>query len=187
MIRQLFLLIAVMLAMSCSTQHVQPGKSLTTPLDPLASWRVLPFSNHSQTPLAGERVAALVLSAVRARGLPSIEPVVIPTGDLAELPLLDDGARFNKALEIARSQEVAYAVTGSVEEWRYKAGLDGEPAVGLSLRVVEIASGDTLWTSSAARSGWSRESLTGNGQKVIGKLVNEMFAKSLWDRSKQTP
>lgn len=187
MIRQRILLLAALLCTGCSTQHVQPGKSITEPLDPLASWRVLPFSNYSQTPLAGERAASLVLSAVRARGLAEIEPVAIPTGDLSELPLLDDGARFNKALEIARTMQIRYALTGSVEEWRYKAGLDGEPAVGLSLRVVEVASGDTLWTSSAARSGWSRESLTGNGQKVIGTLVNELFAKSLWDRSKQTP
>ena len=62
-------------------------------------------------------------------------------------------------------------VAGSVEEWQYKNGLDGEPAVGISLRVIEPATGRVLWSKSGARAGWSRESLAGSAQKVLNKLV----------------
>ena len=65
-------------------------------------------------------------------------------------------------------------MTGSVEEWQYKNGLDGEPAVGISLQIVEPASGRVLWSNSGARAGWSRESLAGTAQKVLRKLVSDL-------------
>ena len=88
-----------------------------------------------------------------------------------EQALLDDNERLNSALEWARQQKLDYVVAGSVEEWQYKNGLDGEPAVGISLRVIEPATGRVLWSKSGARAGWSRESLAGSAQKVLNKLV----------------
>ena len=61
-----------------------------------------------------------------------------------------------------------------MEEWQYKNGLDGEPAVGISLRVLDAKSGTVLWSKSGARAGWSRESLAGNAQTVIDKLVGAL-------------
>ena len=74
----------------------------------------------------------------------------------------------------ARKQDFDYVITGSIEEWQYKNGLDGEPAVGISLQVVDPASNQTVWSNSVARSGWSRESLAGSAQKVLKKLVNKL-------------
>ncbi|MCY1405315.1 hypothetical protein D9M71_205530 [compost metagenome] len=65
-------------------------------------------------------------------------------------------------------------VTGSVEEWQYKNGLDGEPAVGVSLQVLETSSGKLLWSRSGARAGWSRESLAGTAQTVLRDLVGNL-------------
>lgn len=171
------LLVAASLSLtSCSTQRGQQPVAL----DREATWTVLPFRNLSQTPMSAERVESLVLSALRAKSLPSVD-LLPPSEPVAgTLPLLDDGARLVQALKTARTSGYQYGVTGSVEEWRYKAGLDGEPAVGISIRVVEIDTGTTLWSNSGARSGWSRESLTGNGQKVINKLLNQMFDEAAW-------
>ena len=161
---------------SCSTQRGQQPVAL----DRESSWTVLPFRNLSQTPMSAERVESLVLSALRAKSLPSVD--VLPSAEAVAgtLPLLDDGARLSQAMKVARTGGYQYGVTGSVEEWRYKAGLDGEPAVGISIRVVDIDTGATLWSNSGARSGWSRESLTGNGQKVINKLLTQMFDEAAW-------
>ena len=65
-------------------------------------------------------------------------------------------------------------VSGSVEEWQYKNGLDGEPAVGISLRVLQASNGQVLWSKSGARAGWSRESLAGTAQQVLDKLVGAL-------------
>lgn len=161
---------------SCSTQR---GQAPVT-LDPEATWTVLPFRNLSQTPMSAERVESLVLSALRAKTLPNVDMLPPAEPVAGTLPLLDDGARLAQAMKTARAAGYQYGVTGSVEEWRYKAGLDGEPAVGISIRVVDVATGATLWSNSGARSGWSRESLTGNGQKVINKLLTQMFDEATW-------
>ena len=65
-------------------------------------------------------------------------------------------------------------MSGSVEEWQYKNGLDGEPAVGLSLRVLDARTGQVLWSNSGARAGWSRESLAGSAQKVLNTLIGDL-------------
>ena len=78
-------------------------------------------------------------------------------------------------MSLARATGIHYGVTGSVVEWRYKSGLDGEPAVGIAMHVIDIHSGDTVWSGSFSRSGWSRESLAGTGQKVIDKLVTGLL------------
>ena len=78
------------------------------------------------------------------------------------------------AMDWARQQKLDYVVAGSVEEWQYKNGLDGEPAVGISLQVLRPSSGQVLWSSSGARAGWSRESLSGAAQKVLDELVGEL-------------
>ena len=67
-----------------------------------------------------------------------------------------------------------YLVTGSVEEWRYKSGLDGEPAVGLSLKITSLSDNRIVWSGSASRSGWPRESLSGTAQKVIQQLTDDI-------------
>lgn len=88
--------------------------------------------------------------------------------------MLDDRERFNQALSWAREQKLDYVVSGSVEEWQYKSGLDGEPAVGISLQIIEPATGRVLWSKSGARAGWSRESLAGTAQKVLRTLVGDL-------------
>ena len=93
------------------------------------------------------------------------------------LPILDDSKRLADAKQNAKDKGVSHALTGSVEEWRYKSGLDGEPAVGLSLRLVDLNSNEVLWSGSAARSGWSRSSLAGTAQKVLQELADDFLRK----------
>ncbi len=133
-----------------------------TPLARGAQWGLVPLLNYSQAPQAGERAEQILLSVLAEAQ---------PQGDLQ---LVDDRERQQRALDWARQQKLAYVVTGSVEEWQYKNGLDGEPAVGVSLQVLEPASGRVLWSTSGARAGWSRESLAGAAQKVLRELVGDL-------------
>ena len=65
-----------------------------------------------------------------------------------------------------------YALTGAVDEWRYKVGVDGEPAAGVTLRIVDVATGNTLWSGAGGKSGWSREALSAVAQKLIRQLLD---------------
>jgi hypothetical protein len=48
---------------------------------------------------------------------------------------------------------------GSVTEYRYKPGLSETPAVGATARLVDVTSGEVVWSASHARVGssWIRE------------------------------
>ncbi|MDY7220145.1 penicillin-binding protein activator LpoB [Denitrificimonas sp. JX-1] len=136
-----------------------------------ARWGLLPVVNFSQAPQAGERTEKILQSVLSQRG---IQVYMYPYQQNSSMPLLDDQKRLDTAWEWARQQGFDYVITGSIEEWQYKNGLDGEPAVGISLQVVDPATGQTLWSHSGARSGWSRESLAGSAQKVLNKLINQL-------------
>lgn len=136
-----------------------------------AQWGIVPLVNYSQAPQAGERSEQILLSVLSKHGL---QPRVYPAVASGDLALLDDRERQASAMKWAREQNFDYVIGGSVEEWQYKSGLDGEPAVGISLQVIEPKTGRVLWSNSGARAGWSRESLAGSAQKVLEKLVSNL-------------
>mgnify|MGYP001066640819 CR=1 FL=1 len=166
-IRSLSLAVAATLMVGCSSFTGKNNAELSSS----AHWGVLPVVNYSQPPQAGERSEQILLSVLSSRGL---QPQVYTPSAKVDTALLEDNERQEAGMQWARSQKLDYVVTGSVEEWQYKNGLDGEPAVGISLRVVEPATGRVLWSNSGARAGWSRESLAGSAQKVLDKLVGDL-------------
>ena len=82
--------------------------------------------------------------------------------------------RLEASLTRARTAGFLYGVTGSVEEWRYRSGIDGEPAIGLTVEVIDIATGKVLWSGTGSRAGWGREVLTGTAQKLLSSILQEM-------------
>ncbi|MEH6499957.1 MAG: hypothetical protein V7751_11265 [Pseudoalteromonas distincta] len=163
----LALIMVMTLVTGCSTFTSKNGNIL--PRD--ASWGLVPLVNYSQTPQAGERGEQILLSVLSQRGL---KPVVYPKTAQDDTLLLDDSERLAAGMEWARRQGFDYVFTGSVEEWQYKSGLDGEPAVGISLRIVQPSTGQVIWSNSGARAGWSRESLAGTAQKVLRELTDDL-------------
>jgi hypothetical protein len=158
--------IGVILA-GCSTTTVQPAP----PLEARAAWVVLPMLNHAQSPQAGERVESMLAALLRAKGVDKLETYdATEAGDA--LPELNDSRRYEKALAWARSRHGRYGIAGSVEEWHYKSGAEGEPAVGLTLSVVDIASGHVLWSATGARTGWGRDAIAGVAQKLLRELLD---------------
>lgn len=166
-IRNMSLALTVIWVAGCASFTEEAGPNLPR----TAKWGVVPMVNYSQTPQAGERSEQILLSALSSRGL---HPRVYPASPGGEQALMDDSQRLAGALDWARAQKLDYVISGSVEEWQYKNGLDGEPAVGLSLRVLDARNGHVLWSKSGARAGWSRESLAATAQKVLDKLVGAL-------------
>lgn len=166
-IRYLTLAVVALFVAGCSSFTRESG-----PLLPRnAAWGLAPLANYAQAPQAGERAEQILLSVLAEEG---IRPRLYPQPAQQDLLLQDDRARQSQGLAWARQQQLAYVITGSIEEWQYKNGLDGEPAVGISLQILEPASGRVLWSSSGARAGWSRESLAGAAQKVLRELVGNL-------------
>ena len=139
-------------------------------LDPGAKWVLLPMANHTETPQAGLRAEAIIEALLRGAGLMQLERY--PASLDAE-SLFDPAERKTqeKALAWAKAQKARYAVGGSVDEWRYKVGVDGEPAVGMAVSVTDLESGAVVYSASGGKTGWSREALSAVAQKLARELL----------------
>ncbi|MDX1635064.1 MAG: hypothetical protein R3280_10525 [Marinobacter sp.] len=163
--RSLWLLLLALAG--CSVIQSQQG----TPIPEDASMGVLPLVNLSQTPQAGDQAASVLAAILRAKGS---DKVTLYLPDDRNPLLYESSERQQEAREAARGDEVAYLVTGTVEEWRYKSGLDGEPAVGVTLEIRSTSDNRIVWSGTAARTGWGRESLSVAAHKVIDELTGQM-------------
>ena len=151
---------------ACST--VDRGRAPA--LQANAEWAVLPFANHTETPMAGNRAESVAEALLHARGVGKVKRY---TSTAQQEALFDAGdtKRQEQALAWAREQGVRYALAGTVDEWRYKVGVDGEPAAGITLQIIDVQSGDILWSGAGGKSGWSREALSAVAQKLIRELL----------------
>ncbi len=138
---------------------------------------VASIANYTETPAAGRSTEAIAASVLRANGLTDVR--VAPAGTGGGAALFDTAQRqdMDQQLEWARSQQVRYVLTGAVEEWRYKAGVDGEPVVGLTFELVDVQSGHIVWSSTGSKSGWSRSSLASVATSLIGKVLSPLAVR----------
>ena len=159
--------LAIALLAACSTiDRGQPPQ-----LDAKASWVVLPFANHTETPLAGSRAEAIAAAVLHAQGIGSVRRA--PDAAVQEaLFSAADNSRQEDALAWARDNRIRYALAGAVEEWRYKVGVDGEPAAGVTLQIIDVQTGELLWSGTGGKSGWSREALSAVAHKLIRSLLD---------------
>jgi curli biogenesis system outer membrane secretion channel CsgG len=141
------------------------------------TWVLLPFQNHSGTPRAGDKVEEILATLLRAKGMNDLH--VHPYNPEKEdiWPILDDQHRQEDALKSAKQSHFYYGITGNIEEWAYKTGVGGEPAVGLNLRIIEIPTGKVVWSATGAKSGWGAETVSGTGQKLLDELLSDLEIK----------
>jgi hypothetical protein len=149
------------------TDHSRQG----APLDRSARWALAPILNHTDSPQAGLRAEAIAEGLLRSRGVSTLlrYPAALNPEALfepAERKVQEDGLKW------AREQGARFVLSGAVDEWRYKVGVDGEPAVGIVLQVIDVSSGEVAWSAVGARTGWSRESLAGVAQKLMRELLD---------------
>lgn len=160
-------LLGVVLLASCSVQEIQQ----TAPFNAHDTWVMLPFNNHSDTPEAGEKAADIAETLFRSqRGVRLVKYRL--ADDDNQLPELNQQKILNDAVKWGQQQNYHYGLSGSIQEWRYKSGLDGEPAVGVTLNVIDLTTGDVLWSASGSRTGWGRESVSGTGLKLMTDLLD---------------
>jgi TolB-like protein len=162
-------MIAAALALAgCATTDVTTS---SPPLERGAKWALLPMLNHTDVPQAGLRAEAITEALLRSLGINELarypanlnpdavfEPAERKVADAAQKWAKDSGAR--------------YAISGAVDEWRYKVGIDGEPAVGVALQIMDLQTGAVLWSGVGAKSGWSREALSAVAQKLVRDLLS---------------
>lgn len=133
-----------------------------------------PFLNATDNEHAGQALTQLTGSTLLEHGVPlyQTEEILSKAGDdTAPKP----EARY---LQIAQESKAAYLLIGTVHEYRYKSDLNANPAVGITLRLVNVADGRTIWQGSSSKVGSASSSLTATAQKTVRDLVSKLPLKS---------
>lgn len=163
------LIVASILLTACETMTVSKPVAVSVG----EKWALLPIQNLSKTPLAGNRAKSLVETHLRARGVRNLE-IYTAAPDQSIMALLDDAGQLDTAKKWAKDNGYAYGITGSVEEWQYKNGLDNEPSVGLTLKFINLLSDEVMWVASASRTGWGYNNLSNVASKTIEEILAEV-------------
>lgn len=165
--RRAFCWLGALSLAGCAVTQTAPMSARIGPTDSVA---LLPMANHTDVAQAGLRAEAITEASLRARGLrqlqiypPQLNPETLfePSERKAQL----------EAEKWAKAQGIAFAVYGAVDEWRYKVGVDGEPAVGLVYHVKDLRTGEVVYSASGGRTGYSREALSAVAQKLAVELL----------------
>ena len=135
---------------------------------------ILPILNLTQTPQAGARVESIAESLLLAGGRYSIKRYQGDSDRDALFQPMGENT-VQQAAAAARSQGMKFGLTGSVQEWRYKVGVDGEPAVGVSLKLINLETGEVVWNAAGNKTGWSRSSVSGVGQDLLNSLLSPLL------------
>ena len=155
----------------CAT--VQMNAAPSPHPDREAVWCVVAPMNNTSTPYAGGRVQQQLAALLAARGLPHV--LLAPSRDgSGPLPIGEDAKGQAQALAWAHRHDARYALLGSVDEWHYKIGLDGQPAVGFTLRLIDLQSGKSLWSGAVSASGGSREGLAVLSERTLSRLLDRL-------------
>jgi polysaccharide biosynthesis protein PelC len=131
---------------------------------------VPPFFNATGDEHAGRALTELTVTALLHRGI----PVAQTEAALAKTRVEDAPDKPTLFLETAKSLEATHLLVGTVHEYRYKTDLDGNPAVGVTLRLVDATDGRTVWQDSESGVGMLAASLSSVAQRSIRKLVNKI-------------
>jgi polysaccharide biosynthesis protein PelC len=157
---------------ACSTVRQTSGPALARG-DKIA---VVSIANYTETPDAGHSAESIAANALRAGGISDVRVAPAETNRNA---LFDTAQRGDgeKSLEWARSQNARYVLTGAVEEWRYKTGVDGEPVVGVTFELIDVSNGAVVWSATGSRTGWSRSGLSNVATSLIGNVLSPLNAQ----------
>jgi len=156
--RETLLSLAITLFITaCSSPEIQKSHTVF-PLQKKSKVAVYTFKNYTQTPMAGEKAASLTEGILSAKGYQTYRYV--------------DSTKQNRIqmCQEAKSKGFTYLLTGSVQEWRYKTGIDGEPAVSLSIKLLETTSCNTAWSATASDSNWGNASIGTTAQELLSDL-----------------
>ncbi|MCR9192134.1 MAG: penicillin-binding protein activator LpoB [Gammaproteobacteria bacterium] len=159
-------ILAVLCLTACATISSAPQITCSP-----SHWGIVPFSNNTEVPQAGYRAMSITKGLLEARGVSNIR--VYKSNESCNQLIVCPNANpsINEILAWARRHDLKYVMTGTVNEWVYKVGLDGEPVVSLSLNLYDVAQGRSIWSTVGSRIGTTRSGLGTTGQNLIRKML----------------
>lgn len=165
------LFITFFLVVGCSTASIVTTKKGLPPVyvdvnDSYIQKRDVTISvfrlrNYTDTPRAGMRASNIV------------EGILLTKGYKIKSHITEKAPSLKKARKIAKADGSKYFLYGGVSEWRYKTGIDGEPAVSLQLTLYKTKKGKVVWSATGSDSDWGNASIGTTAQDLIDEMIFE--------------
>lgn len=170
--KMIILIIGGLLALSgCSRPPVRgyakPGL-IVDPTKPVESIAVFPLDNVSGHPDASKKIGNLLLTELVRTGLFRIADIGEAENVLRRLRIRTTAEMDLENLhEIGERLNVETVIVGSVDEYELRQDRSGAvPVVAINARMLDVRTGEILWTISHARDGNDWETVFGFG-KII--------------------
>jgi len=140
---------------------------------------VLPLVNLTSYPNAGQIVGNLMNTELMAMtNFNVIEQTKMLAVIRGEKGLLDEKIDRAVATKIGKKLGVDTIIYGSVNEFRYKRGLDENPAAGVTISMLDLQNNKIIWSGSRAATGgcfwFCEDSLSLLAQNICHHLVSNM-------------
>jgi TolB-like protein len=145
---------------------------------------VLPFQNLSNVDEAAERVRDTFMGRLLATGAVYVLPPGEVARGLSKLPRTPpEGPSIEQIQQLANILEVDIVITGVVREYAtMRSGATSANVVSLSLQMIEVSTGQIVWSASSTKGGisiWNR--LFGGGGQPMNTVtvatVNDLLDK----------
>ncbi len=158
--RVVFSIIFTFFLTACSSLEITT--SLPLPLsDKVQSITIFSLENYTDTPQAGMRASNL------------IEGVLLSQGYTISNEISKKPKNLKEKLRIAGENGSDYLLIGGVSEWRYKTGIDGEPAISLQCTLIKVDSAKVVWSTTASSNDWGNSSIGTTAQSMISAMLEK--------------
>ncbi len=117
-----------------------------------------PLKNYTDVPMAGLRATNLVEGILRAKGIEVKSP--------------EKKIKNKKMCKESMKEGFRYAMRGGVSEWRYKTGIDGEPAISVQVTLYDCENDNAVWSGTASSDDYWRASVGTTAQSTIESLLD---------------
>jgi len=169
----------IMLLFCCGCTGVETGSARHETTAILSGKiAIIPFENLSTTPHAGQILAEFMQAELYTAGHLSLSSTDQVQRALRTKDALPDQDILISPAALGKKLDVSYLLLGRVTEYAYRQGVGQEPAIGLSLRLVEASTGRVVWRKARSRTG---QYFIGheNSLSELGQSISKQLAQSL--------
>ena len=172
MFRHFILLGSLLLSLFIFTACSSIVHKKATVLPSNKTYAITSFWNYTETPMAGLRAASIVESVLSQKNI-VLHSLIDGSDDVAE----KEGKQklFKRQKAQAKSMGVNYLVTGNVQEWQYKTGIDAEPVVSYSIKIIDLSNNAIVFNGVGAKSAWGHKSIGVVAQEIAKELIPQFI------------
>lgn len=155
----LLTILSTILFSGCSTTALVSTQNNLPEVNKTVQISMFELDNYTDTPRAGMRAANIVEGVLLAKGYR------LKTHMSKKIASLED------AKDSAKEDKSQYFLIGGISEWRYKTGIDGEPAVSLKLNLYNTKDAKLIWSATGSDSDWGNGSIGSTAQNLIEQMT----------------